>query len=150
MEGIGRRRFKAEAVIEAACTLVRMRDHGSHADRLCHAATAQQSVLKQRSAKAPIGVLSVDSEPCENQDRNRTLCGLALQQPHGRIIRFDLANRERVVTDDSLSIGGDEGPGRSNGLRMPRIAMQPAVQLLVTTAEPVGDVLSPQRLRLRI
>jgi len=123
VQGIGRRRFEPEVVIEACCLRKGVGNNSSYPYRVRNLIAAKQRVLKQRPAEPPPLVLTIYGQAGKHDDRDRPSGRLALEEPLGGVVRLNLPDRQRVEANHSLSVDGDKGPCRAGCLCVPGVAL---------------------------
>lgn len=150
MQGVGRRPFEPEVVIEACRLRKGVGGNGSHPYRVRNLIAAKQRVLKQRPAESPPLVLTIHGQTGKHDDRDRSSRRLALEEPLRGVIRLNLSDRQRVKADYFLPAGGDKGSCRAGGLGVSSVALQPAIEGHLAGNESGEVVRASQRLRPRI
>lgn len=150
MQGIGRRSFEPEVVVEARGPWEGMSDNRSYAHRVRHLIAAEQRVLEQGPPESALLVPLVHCQAGKDDDRYRPPGGLAREEALSRVVRLNLADRQRIEADHPFSVGGDESSRRASRLSVPSVALEPAVEGYISGSKLGKVLLASQRLRLRI
>lgn len=72
-------------------------------------------------------VVPIHGETGKQEDWDRPLRRLPLEQSLGGVAGLDLAEGESVIADEPFAIHRDERAGRTSGLCMARMAVEPVV-----------------------
>src|SRR5204862_1230480 len=151
MERIRGRRLKAVLQVELASSWMQgMSRKCSDAGLVRHCGTTLHRVDKNRPADPLALMPSVDREACQQQNGD-VAASLAPQQARGCIVGMDGAGCDRVVAHHtSGAIGRHIDSSGAVVLGLTRIAMEPGIERVLATPEPVERMPAAKRLGMRV
>lgn len=144
-----RRRLETKTTIKRfSLGIDGVRQQSSYTRLLSNRDSAPDGILQQAETRTLPLVVEIDSQPRQNNQRDRVLPHPATN-PLRRLKRVDLANGQAEVSGDAIPFAHDEGSRRAATLSLACVAQQPFGERWFSAVKFFQPVTRIERLRCR-